>query len=85
MGVYGLVWTQLGNQYRHTITYLGQYLYIIITMSTYSGSLFLRTLTFYFNPSPTLWCRKKGMCGKRVMVAHLGCMLCLKRVMTVHL
>ena len=48
MGVYGLVWTQLGNQYRHTITYLGQYLYIIITMSTYSGSLFPRTLTFYF-------------------------------------
>ena len=33
----------------------------------------------------TLWCRKKGMCGKRVMVAHLGCVLCLKRVMTAHL
>ena len=33
----------------------------------------------------TLWCRKRGMCGKRVMVAHLGCVLCLKRVMTAHL
>ena len=33
----------------------------------------------------TLWCRKKGMCGKRVMVAHLSYVLCLKRVMTAHL
>ena len=26
----------------------------------------------------TLWCRKKGTCGERVMVAHLGCVLCLE-------
>ena len=32
-----------------------------------------------------LWCRKRGICGKRVMVAHSGCVLCLKRVMTVRL
>ena len=33
----------------------------------------------------TLWCRKKGMCGKRVMVAHFGWVMGLKRVMTIHL
>ena len=33
----------------------------------------------------TLWCRKRGMCAKRVMVADLGCVLCLTRGMTVHL
>ena len=31
----------------------------------------------------TLSCRKRGMCGKRVMTPHLVCVLCLKRVMAV--
>ena len=30
----------------------------------------------------TLWCQKRGTCGKKLMVAHLGCVLCLKSVMT---
>ena len=33
----------------------------------------------------TLWCRKRGMCGKRVMIAHLVCVLGVKRGMTLHL
>ena len=31
----------------------------------------------------TLWCRKRSMCGKRVMTPHLVCELCLKRVKAV--
>ena len=31
------------------------------------------------------WCRKKSMCGKRVMVAHLGCKLGVMRGMILHL
>ena len=33
----------------------------------------------------TLWCRKRGMCGKRVMVAHLGCVLGIMSGITLHL
>ena len=35
--------------------------------------------------STTPWCQKRGMCRKRVMVADVACVLCLKRVMTLHL
>ena len=48
-------------------------------------SIDLKIYNFHNIKQPTLWCRKRGMCGKRVMVAHLGCVLCLKRVMTAHL
>ena len=46
--------TDLGIHHRleSCVTYLRQYLYIISIMSTYSGSLFPRSLTFYFKPSP---------------------------------
>ena len=46
--------TELGIHHRleSCVTYLRQYLYIISIMSTYSGSLFPRSLTFYFKPSP---------------------------------
>ena len=37
-----------------------------------------------FDMKHTLWCRKRGMCGKRVMVAHLGCVLGVMRGMTLH-
>ena len=41
--------TELGIHHRleSCVTYLRQYLYIISIMSTYSGSLFPRSLTFY--------------------------------------
>ena len=51
----------------------------------HSGHPFRQTHQFHQQVRITHWCRKRGMCGKRVMVTHLGCKLGVMRGMILHL